>query len=158
MGYDLTNARGEYHQWKVLGWWHLLNLATNQGWKPLGTLPPPGHTAENWDGNYYGNDGQTVKTEDAASLADAVERLLADRDREKVAQDVAHLMQKTLDDETIASSSDARDVLKYPLAFVRGMQEKFGRQPIGVWKFDEKSDEYLRKFIAFCRGSTFTIT
>ena len=56
MGYDLTNSSGQTRQWKVLGWWHLLNLALECGWSPRGTESPT-QSQQGWDGNYFRNEG-----------------------------------------------------------------------------------------------------
>jgi hypothetical protein len=47
-------------------------------WKPAGTKAPRGVKAAKWDGTYVTNDGQVVLAEDAANLADALERAMQD--------------------------------------------------------------------------------
>jgi hypothetical protein len=53
------------------------------GWQPMGTRAPSmtelhGWSTEDWDGTYLTNDGQIVITEDAFSLAAALEKALDD--------------------------------------------------------------------------------
>lgn len=64
-------------------WTKLLSLGIFYGWQPMGTRVPSmteihGHEDEYWDGSYLTNDGQIVVTEDARSLAIALERSLDD--------------------------------------------------------------------------------
>ena len=155
MGYDLTSSSGQTHRWKVLGWWHLLNLAREHGWSPRGT-EPPGDAAPGWDGNYFHNEGQWVTADDAAALADALERLLTDPNREAVAASLASRMSQAVADST-EPSPDPSDVLRYPLAFIRGMLGQFGQNSIGLWQFSPEADQYLREFIEFCRAGPFKI-
>jgi hypothetical protein len=156
MGYDLTNSSGQTHQWKVLGWWHLLNLAREYGWLPRGT-EAPSHSGPGWDGNYFQNDGQLVTADDATALAEALDRLLADPNRDAAAASVGSRKTQIALDNAGNSSSNARDVLRYPIDFIRGMLGHFGRDSIGVWQFGPKADQYLRQFIEFCRAGPFTI-
>jgi hypothetical protein len=156
MGYDLTNSIGKAHQWKVLGWWHLLNLACAYGWSPRGTEPSEG-SGSDWDGNYFTNEGQRVTHDDAVALAGALERLSADPNRDVTAAAVAERMTKIVSNTAENSSSDARDVLRYPLDFIRDMLAQFGQDSIRVWRFDPKPDHYLRQFVEFCRAGPFTI-
>src|SRR5207249_11688872 len=64
-------------------WTKVLSLAMFYGWQPRGTRPPSitelhGLGVEDWDGTYLTNDGQIVSTEDALSLAIALEKSLDD--------------------------------------------------------------------------------
>src|SRR5215510_4319042 len=97
MGYDLTNSAGDYHQWKVIGWWHLLNLAVRYGWSPRGTQRSDQNKSP-WDGNYFENAGQEAVAEDATALADALQAMLQDPNRERAAREVADAMGKALAD------------------------------------------------------------
>jgi hypothetical protein len=155
MGYDLTNSFGQTHQWKVLGWWILLNLAREYGWSPGGTELPDADS--DWDGNYFQNMGQLVSREDATALADALERLLSDPDRQAIADTVTDRMERAVSDTASNASSDARDVLLYPVDFIRGMLGRFGQNSICKWQFGPEADQYLRQFIALCRAGPFTI-
>jgi hypothetical protein len=64
-------------------WPVLLKLAQAYGWKPAGTRLYIGDGKDikrviEWDGNYLDMAGQIVMDEDAASLADALDRALPD--------------------------------------------------------------------------------
>src|SRR5688572_20460405 len=63
-------------------WAKALELAQLYGWEPLGTHTPSHvdfyELHAEWDGRYLTNDGQTLKAEDAHSLAAALERSLND--------------------------------------------------------------------------------
>ena len=64
-------------------WTKVLSLAIFYGWQPMGTRVPSmteihGFDTEYWDGTYLTNDGQIVVTEDALSLAIALEKSLDD--------------------------------------------------------------------------------
>lgn len=71
-------------------WLKVLGLAKFYGWQPMGTRPPSSlHEffnlyeffdldIEAWNGTYLTNDGQTVTSEDALSLAIALEKSLDD--------------------------------------------------------------------------------
>lgn len=50
----------------------------------MGTLPPIyDQDSLKWCGNYTSNDSQLIQDEDAANLADALERALADADSDE---------------------------------------------------------------------------
>ena len=63
-------------------WAKALELGQLYGWMPLGTLPPPDIDFDKldsgWLGTYLSNEGQTVSSEDALSLARALEESLDD--------------------------------------------------------------------------------
>jgi hypothetical protein len=66
-------------------WIKSLGLANFYGWQPRGTRPPSpslfillGLEIEAWNGTYLPNESQTVTTEDALSLARALEKSLDD--------------------------------------------------------------------------------
>ena len=64
-------------------WTRVLSLGMFYGWQPMGTRVPSmtelhGFDFEEWDGTYLTNDGQIVVTEDALSLAMALEKALDD--------------------------------------------------------------------------------
>ena len=78
MGVDLI--RGDertYVNW--FGWARVCAFAIEGGWKPLGTLPPDYFSEEkkaNWSGTYNSNDYQIITSEDALSMALALEKML----------------------------------------------------------------------------------
>ena len=62
-------------------WCSLLSCAECYGWKPMGTGPPiiDWPEGEVWDSfDYTSNESQLVTQEDAANLADALERIFCD--------------------------------------------------------------------------------
>jgi len=68
---------------RIIIWPLLLILATNYGWEPAGTETPFIYESDEaklgkWEGGYCSNDGQVVTSDDAAALADALERALMD--------------------------------------------------------------------------------
>lgn len=89
MGMDLSGAGGNEY-FSNVAWYKILKLAYEYGWQPQGTeagqwydengelnrqlSPDP----EEWDGTYFSNDFQWVTDEDAANIADALERALDD--------------------------------------------------------------------------------
>ncbi len=89
MGFDLYGEKGCYClNWS--GWRKVFELAIENGWKPAGTKPPdekvikqfygdnapPHPMADNRNGSYFSNDLQLVTAEDAANMADALDRSL----------------------------------------------------------------------------------
>jgi hypothetical protein len=96
MGMDLT-GEGGYFRFLPGTWRAVLELAHEHGWELAGTKPPEftvyapdGVTVDevatraerqryaNWDGGYFWNEYQVVCDEDAANIADALERALDD--------------------------------------------------------------------------------
>lgn len=68
-------------------WSEILMIAFGNGWRPLGTLPPIcDQDSLKWGGNYTSNDTQLIVGEDAAGIADALERALPDIFDEKARQ------------------------------------------------------------------------
>ena len=72
MGMDLSGAGG-YFRWTNTGWGKVLELASANGWEPIGTGPPKGTLKDDWTGGYFGNDSQRVYARDGKRLADALE-------------------------------------------------------------------------------------
>ena len=101
VGYD-KSGEGEDQYINIDGWHQLRSIARLYGWKPQGTtldvwthktngekhysFRPSEYSdddgewgpAPDWDGSYDSNDGQEISESDAANLAQALERLLAD--------------------------------------------------------------------------------
>jgi hypothetical protein len=78
------------------GWAFYLNLAQLYGWKPRGTLPPKGQSADQWPGHYDSSDGQRVGPEDALTLADALRAAVADASRPMTERDLARRLSEEL--------------------------------------------------------------
>jgi hypothetical protein len=90
MGYDLVGDGGTF-RWDRASWGTVFALARGHGWEPAGTRPPAWKNSDgtpddelnahyaDWSGSYFWNDLQTVTREDAANLAEALEKVtLAD--------------------------------------------------------------------------------
>jgi hypothetical protein len=95
MGMDLHRAGGDFW-FNIFSWGQVLELAQQYGWEPAGTEMQPTEVLdadgnidheltdqfmairEDWDGNYVTNDWQHVSDDDAAHIADALERALDD--------------------------------------------------------------------------------
>src|SRR5215217_4990890 len=106
MGVDLMNANGDYKRFNWSNWRALLELAYEYGWKPAGTAPPQWQyldhdgnvdhertkaywwCEEDWSGTYFYNERQWVTEEDAANIAEALERTLEDIPDEQTDEDV----------------------------------------------------------------------
>lgn len=84
MGYDLQNEKGNTFRFSIWGYSPVLTLAEEYGWEPKGTVLPHPRineeegAEEEWDGGYFTNDGQTVKSEDAKGIAEALTKALDD--------------------------------------------------------------------------------
>ena len=96
MGMDLRGEDGSF-RFSHRAWGTVLELAREHGCEPAGTKPPEitvyapdGVTVDeeatrverklyaNWDGLYAANNRQVICDEDAANIADALERALDD--------------------------------------------------------------------------------
>jgi hypothetical protein len=87
MGMDLS-GKGGYFRFNQVTWIEVLTLAYDHGWKPAGTEPSRWRDAETgelcaqmspdpetWESmDYFSNAFQWVTDEDAANIADALER------------------------------------------------------------------------------------
>jgi hypothetical protein len=80
MGIALSALNGGYIDLNINGWENLFNIAVKNGWEPLGTLPHEwsGIAPEDWNGNYFTNDHQTICAEDALGMAAALELAVSD--------------------------------------------------------------------------------
>jgi hypothetical protein len=137
-------------------WSKALELAGCYGWKPLGTRPPSHidfyDLGTEWDGRYFTNDGQTVKTEDARSLAAALERSLDDIPDENLPIDWNAIVQEQ-DDLPEWLSPEEREILEEGLQ--DGLLDVMGTSPLEYFAGDEK--RHLKEFIRFCRLGSFEI-
>ena len=73
MGYDIFNRHNDYFRASIHVWPRLLYIARVNGWEPMGTHLD---SANDWNGNYDTNDGQTICDADAKHLAAALESAL----------------------------------------------------------------------------------
>jgi len=77
MGMDLI-GRNDVFSLNWTGWRLMYETAVNNGWEPVGTEPNERapQMPDRWDGGYFSNDFQIVTAEDAANMADALDRSL----------------------------------------------------------------------------------
>ena len=85
-----TYIRGVENSFELYGlsWSKILHVANSYGWQPMGTEAPPlydskgklmeRHPDDPWEGTYFSNDYQRVRTEDALNLTAALERAMKD--------------------------------------------------------------------------------
>jgi hypothetical protein len=173
MGMDLS-GKGGYFRFSNHRWRAALELAHEQGWEPDGTEPPEmtvyapdgvtvdevGTRAErqryaNWDGCYFMNNHQVVSDEDAANIADALERALDDVPDEGGGD---HLLTPA---QYQAAHRDELSQEELDKAIEQFMERRAASPPqippqTPAWYFAGEKD-YLREFITFCRAGAFSI-
>ena len=160
MGMDLRGAGGA--EWfSVTSWRKVLELAHEYGWKPAGTEPCRWYDAETgeldeqmspdpdeWDGTYFSNDLQYVTDEDAANIADALERALDDIPDFDTAEKWVEL-------------TPSNTPPSYPLerAMVEQGLEVFGPNLslTSVEFFSGEAKQKVKDFISYCRAGGFCI-
>jgi hypothetical protein len=137
-------------------WAKALELAQLYGWKPMGTHPPSHldlyELCTEWDGRYLTNDGQTVKTEDARSLAAALERSLDDIPDQNLPTDWNSIFQPE-EDFPEWLSPEEREFIEEELQ--DGLLDIVGTNPLEYFAGNEK--RHLKQFIRFCRLGSFEI-
>jgi hypothetical protein len=137
-------------------WSKALELAGLYGWKPMGTRPPSHidfyELGAEWHGGYFTNDGQTVKAEDARSLAAALERSLDDIPNDNLPMDWNSMFHQE-DDLPEWLSPEERAMIEEELQ--DGLVDIMGMNPVEYFVGDEK--RHLKEFIRFCRLGSFEI-
>jgi hypothetical protein len=109
----------------------------------------------NWDGGYFTNDYQVVSDEDAANIADALERALDDVPDEGGG---GHVLTPA---QYHAAQRDELSREDLDKAIEQFMERRAASPPqippqTPAWYFAGEKD-YLREFIAFCRAGEFSI-
>jgi hypothetical protein len=159
VGMDLDGAGG-IERFNNTSWCKMLELAYEYGWKPAGTEPGQWFNSETgevdeqmspdpdeWDGNYFTNDFQWVTDEDAAHIADALERALDDipdfdTDEKWVNYGPTNVptspVERSLVEQGLAVSGP--NGLLSPLEYFSG-----------------EAKQRVRDFIAYCRAGAFFI-
>ena len=126
------------------------------GWQPMGTQPPPHldfyKLEVDWHGVYLTNDGQVVKSEDALSLASALERSLNDISDTNIKIDWNFELSAE-DDLPEWLSPEEREMIEDELH--NGLLDIMGVHPFEYFAGDEK--RHLKDFIRFCRLGSFEI-
>ena len=138
-------------------WIKVLNLAMFYGWQPMGTrlssmIECCGFEAEEWDGTYLTNEGQTVIAKDAFALAAALERSLDDIPDFIIENDRVVEIEEENDRPEMLSPVE-RAVIESGLE--DHLRELMEIHPFEYFAGDEKL--HLVDFIKFCRLGSFTI-
>lgn len=158
MSFELVNQSTEIcRTFSRQCWTKALELARLYGWRPMGTLPPSiydFHKLEaDWSGTYLTNDGQTVKAEDARSLAAALEISL--NDIPTVNKKIDWSSRFWLEDDLPEwLSPEERAMIEEELE--DGLLDVLGTHPLEFFAGDEKRQ--LADFIRFCRLGSFEIS
>lgn len=157
MSYDLFNPSLAFSRTFSRQFWaKALELARLYGWQPMGTSAIPGidfhKLGAEWLGTYLTNDGQVVKTEDAHSLAAALERSLGDISDAKIQTDwdFSSWLEEDLPEWL---SPEERELVEEELQ--EGLLDIMGTHPLEFFAGEEKY--YLVQFIRFCRLGSFEI-
>ena len=157
MSFELVNQSTEISRtFSRQCWTKALELARLYGWRPMGTLPPSicdfYKLEADWSGTYLTNDGQTVKAEDAYSLAAALERSL--KDISPVNNTIDWSSTFWLEDDLPEwLSPDERAAIEEELE--DGLLDILGTHPLEFFAGDEKRQ--LANFVRFCRLGSFEI-
>ncbi len=143
MGMDLISYSGAKFICSVEYYWRVLELAEINGWEPEGTTLPKWLLEEygwqDWDGDYYGNDYQVVNGEDAANLAQAVERGLDD-----------------IPDEAVCTLPELKCVqLVVPNGIVMHGATPGAYDDRDIISFLAGDKQRLREFIDFCKAGAY---
>ena len=162
MGYDLNNAN-QHFGFSVFAWSFVLDLAKEFGWQPMGTVLSETtakiyldeeersneetiqETIRSWEGNYDGNNYQSVVDKDALNLANALDNAL------KVIPDKRNPAYNTL-----LSLTDDTTGLNYLKMVFRGIESIYPGSPVDYFSGIENK-KYLKEFIQFCKCGSFSI-
>ncbi|HSL43485.1 MAG TPA: hypothetical protein VK897_08635 [Anaerolineales bacterium] len=157
MSYELINLSTDIcRKFSRQAWAKALELARLHGWKSMGTRPPAIYNFRelnaDWDGTYLTNDGQTVRAEDAWSLAEALERSLDDipNTEPRIDWDSRFWLRDELPEWL---SPVERAMIEETLQ--DGLLDTMGMHPYEFFAGDEK--RHLIEFIRFCRLGSFEI-
>jgi hypothetical protein len=157
MSFELVNQSTEVcRTFSKQFWAKALELAMSYGWQPIGTRAPFQidfyQINAEWDGRYLTNDGQTVKAEDALSLASALERSLSDIPDMNPKIDWSPKFWRE-DELPEWLSPEEREMIEDGLQ--EGMLDMLDVHPLEYFSGDEK--RHLKAFIRFCRLGSFEI-
>ena len=157
MSYNLVSQSTVlYRTFSRQFWAKALELAQRYGWQPKGTRPPSHlnfyELCAEWHGGYLTNDGQTVQTQDAHSLATALERSLDDISNDNLPIDWNSMFHQQ-DDLPEWLSPEERELIEEGLQ--EGLLDIMGTSPLEYFAGDEK--RHLQEFIRFCRLGSFEI-
>ena len=171
MGYDLytestkkdLSEDDKYFRWNIWGWSPILMLAARYGWEPEGTIIPRlseeeakkhnvsdedrdrhNEECDDWEGDYFGNNGQLVTEEDALNMAKALEDSLDDIPDQPIP------VPGQKDDGMISLTDAANTKHRNSMAA--------GNLPSLILNFSGKENkDYIRQFITFLRLGGYSI-
>jgi hypothetical protein len=157
MAYDLFNQSTEVcRKLSSQSWAKALELAQFYGWQPMGTRPPLIHDFHglnaDWSGTYMTNDGQIVKTDDATSLAYALQKSLDDIPDVNIEVDW-NFSYWFEDDTPEWLSPEEKEIIEEGLK--DDLLDIMGIHPFEYFAGDQK--RHLTEFIRFCRLGSFII-
>jgi len=157
MSYELFSQSTEIcRKFSSQSWAKALELAQFYGWQPMGTRPPSIYDFQSlnadWSGTYLTNDGQIVKTEDAKSLAYALQKSLDDIPDANIELDwdAKHLFE---DDTPEWLSPEEKELIEEGLK--DDLLDIMSVHPFEYFAGDQK--RHLTEFIRFCRLGSFII-
>jgi hypothetical protein len=140
-------------------WVKALGLACFYGWQPRGTCPPSpslftllGLEAEPWNKTYFLKENQTVTTEDALSLAKALEKSLDDIPDFNIEMDRTAKFRAESDISEWLTSDAIMFIEESPKNPLVDLNESL---PFEYFAGDEK--KRLVNLIRFCRLGSFLI-
>ena len=130
-------------------WKKVLQLASFYGWQPLGTNPPsmyrrPERMPAYWRGSYFKREGQSVSTEDASSLALALEKAL---------DDIPDVLHRPEDDLPEWFSPMERAIIEEGIESL--LLDLVSRNPYEY--FAGSGKRHLIQFVKFCKLGSFLI-
>ena len=158
MGMDLNGAGG-YVRFSNTCWSKIRKLAYDYGWKPQGTEPAQFYdengglikqlcpAPDTWSGTYLSNDLQWVTDEDAANIADALQRALDDipdfdTDEKRVEYGPGELPTSPIERSFVEQGL----VINVPNASLSPVEY-----------FSGEAKQLVRDFIRFCQAGGFRI-
>jgi hypothetical protein len=173
MGMDLSGKGGSF-RFSQGRWSAVLELAREHRWEPAGTKPPeftvyaPDSVTvdevatrverqryANWSGGYFTNDYQVVSDEDAANIADALERALDDVPDEAGGDHLLTPAQHQAAQRGELSEEELDKVIEQVMERQAASPPQIPFQTPAGYFAGEK--DYLREFITFCRAGGFSI-
>jgi hypothetical protein len=164
---------GGYLRFSNYAWCVALELAHEHGWEPAGTEPPevtvyaPDGVVDevatrakrqryaNWDEVYLTNNRQVVSDEDAANIADALERALDDMPDESAEDDLLTPAQHQAYQGGELPQEDLDKAIEQFMEGQAASPPQIPPQTPACYFAGNK--DYLREFITFCRAGAFAI-
>ena len=147
-------------------WPKVLELARRYSWKPQGTRRylENGEIDTNWEGGYLDNCGQTISSEDAANLAQALEDALPDVPNHSAIEPEHTVVIECGPEGELPD--DYEELIKGKMQIIFQLPDGSDLYVIPPRYFDlmnplealsGEGKEYVRQFIAFCRQGEFRL-